>query len=972
MQRRSSRHTLNRLPLIVAMLGCLYGASALAQEQSTQQSEEEASKDDESKAKSLDNITVTGSLLRRTEFESASPVQVITADTSVAVGQVDTAEFLQQSSVAAGSTQISNQFAGFVTEGGIGTQTVSLRGLGANRSLVLLNGNRPGPAGTRGQVGAFDLNVIPQAILQRVEILKDGSSSIYGSDAVAGVANLITRKNISSPEISFMARTPLHSGGETFDLSGVTGWNLSNGNIAVAASYFKQLSMQVGDRDFFKCSEDMFWGTDGQRIDREDKSILAGTELAGCNNMLHNTVIDAFTGVRYVPSPDGSTVGLIPGYRPRTSTTYANSANPSYNEVLNGGWLRAGDIFSATQRASVYGSADFTFSNGLNWTAEVLYNQRKTEARRFRQFFPVVGGATAPLASYRYANDPTFVAPVPSGVAQPVMPFRSDTDVKVDYYYVNTGLDGLLPFGDWSWKANASYSRSKGSYNSLGIRASTSGDVRFSDDAPTLDYFDPGFLNGDRMDELVAAVGQWHKGETIYDQSVFSAVFTGSLFTLPAGSVGAAIGTEYRRYSIDDQPSQLSRDGDLWGQSSAQVTKGDDNVKEIYAELEVPILKGVTGFESLTFNMSARAFDYDSLEDTDNIWKIGLNWQIIPSLRVRATRGTSFRAPGLYELYLGNQSAFVGQLAIDPCIRWSESTNDNVRANCAAAGIPDNYTGGASSATIFTGGGAGTLRPETSTAFTTGIIWTPDFAPISIALDYFKYEVRDQISELTGPDIVNGCYGSPVYPNDFCSRFNRNPNNAPSDPNAITDIHANYINIDRQTVRGYDLLARYENSFGFGKLDIEAEFSYLLEDAYQTFSSAEASGYETNDYVGNIGRPKLVGNLRTGLKRGDWSYTWNMDYVGSTENIFIDPITTYSGYVGARRKIDAESQIYHTASVLYSADKWSVLVGLRNIFDSEPPKVSSGVATRYGNVPAFATQYDWYGRTLFARFNYKF
>ena len=128
----------------------------------------------------------------------------------------------------------------------------------------------------------------------------------------------------------------------------------------------------------------------------------------------------------------------------------------------------------------------------------------------------------------------------------------------------------------------------------------------------------------------------------------------------------------------------------------------------------------------------------------------------------------------------------------------------------------------------------------------------------------------------------------------------------------------------------------------------------------------------TSDRNGSIGRPKLVGNLRTALKRGDWNYTWFMDYVGSSKALTLAETTTYNGWPNAVRDIKADSRIYHAVSVLYSQPKWSLLVGVRNLLDKDPPEVSSGVADRYGNVPAFATQYDYYGRSLFTRFTYKF
>lgn len=973
----STRANLKRLPLVAAVTACLYTTTAFAQDPATEQETEQTTTQQSRSTTELDKITVTGSLLRRTEYESTSPIQVITADTNISLGQVSSAEFLQKSSVAAGSTQINHQFSGFVVEGGTGVQSLSLRGLGANRTLVLLDGQRPGPAGTRGQVGAFDLNVIPSTILQRAEIVKDGSSSIYGSDAVAGVVNLITRKNIDRPELTATMRVPFEGGGEIWQVSGATGWNFDNGSIVAAAEYYLHEPLLQGDRDYLRCAQDLaFDGPGGNRIDREDRSILAGTPLAGCSatNLYANTVIDAVTGVRYIPSPDGSTVGMIPGYRPRPTPTptYANSDQAYFEDVLNFPFMDSQQIIDRQEKFSAFAATDFALGS-VNWKTQFLYNRRETETHRYRQFFPLIGGATAVIPSYQYPNSPDYVAPVPSGIAQPIMPFSSDQNIEVDYFYVSTKFDGLLGFTDtWAWEANASYSYSDGDYSNLSIVASRSGDVQYDDNAPVLDYFSPEFLSGARMKDLEAQIGEWHTGNTKYQQTVVNALVTGEMFQMPAGAAAAAIGLEFRDYSIDDQPSALSRGGDLWGQSSAQVTKGNDQVVEALIETEFPLLKGKPGFESLTFNASARVFDYDSLDGTDNVWKVGLNWQINSALRLRATRGTSFRAPGLYELYLGDQTAFASQLSIDPCILWGESNNDFIRANCAAAGIPDTYTGAASSALIVSGGGAGVLEPEHSKAFTAGIVFTPSFANVSVALDYFDYEVRDQIGQLSSAAILGGCYGSQIYPNAFCDLFDRNGADHPTDPFKIEEVRNQYININRQKTRGYDLIVNYDSDFSFGKFALETQLTYTLEDITELFDSAEESGFASSDLVGDIGRPKLVGNMDMRLERGDWTYYWGIEYIHGTKNPRIDPTYTYQGWQNAWRDIRADRRFYHSASVRYDMADWSILVGVRNLFDKTPPLISNGVDTRYGNIPAFATQYDLYGRTGFVRVQYKF
>ena len=981
MRKAAKGITFRRVPLCIAMLGCLYGGSALAQQAPVKpvpQDEEEAKKDN---VKELEKITVTGSLLKRLEYDTTSPVQVLTADVSADIGQVNTAEFLQKSSVAAGSTQISNQFAGFVVEGGTGVQTISLRGLGAQRTAVLLNGQRPGPAGTRGQVLAFDLNVIPQSILQRAEIVKDGSSSIYGSDAVAGVVNLITRKDFDGMEFGITGRVPQGGGAETVSVSLANGWTFGNGNIAAAAEYYIQEPLRFRDRDYLLCAKDLFTDANGNSIDRQDRSIIANTELGGCSagNLYANTAIDAFTGVRYIPSPTGNTIGLIPGFRPRTNAPYGpgNTGQAFYEDQLNFDFFKESHLINRQERFSVFATSDFSFGD-VNWTTEFLYNNRQTDTSGFGQFFPLTGGITAP-PSFRYTNDSTFRSLVPSGVAQVVMPFPLQQKIDIDYYYVRTGLDGLFPNSDtWAWSANASYTRSDGDYSSLAILNSRSGDLDANlrpvtgGRAPLVNYFDPGFLNGTRMAELVAAVGSWETGNTVYDQLLFNGVVTGELFELPAGPIGAALGAEYRRFSIDDTPSIAEQTGNIWGSSSANPTRGTDTVKEIFSEVEIPLLKGLPMFEALNLNLSARAFDYDSVKDSDHVWKVGLSWQVIPSVRLRATKGTSFRAPGLYELFLGDLSSFIGQGQIDPCINYGQSTNEVLRRNCAAVGIPANFPGGTSSAKLFLKGNAGNLQPETSKAFTAGIVLTPTAWPVSVALDYFDYEVNDQITPLGAATILGGCYRADVFPNDFCNEFVRNPPNHPTAPNKIETVNRKYVNVNLQKVRGYDLLTRFDKDFSFGKLEIEGQATYVKEDFEDFFSTSAASGFTTSDRNGAIGRPKLSANLRTSLKRGDFSYTWFMNYVDQTQSLTLNPITTYFGYTGAVRDIVAEDRLYHTVSVRYNQPKWSVLFGVNNLLDDEPPTVSSGVATRYGNVPAFATQYDLLGRTFFTRFDVKF
>jgi len=941
----------------LAALAMFIATPVLAQDATPAPTQTEAPAEEDGKddAQTLDTVKVTGSLISRQGFDTINPVQIITADTSRTTGQLDTTSILQTSNVAAGSTQISNQFSGFVVEGGNGVQTLSLRGLGANRTLILLDGRRPGPAGTRGQVGAFDLNVIPSVLLQRVELLKDGAGSIYGSDAVAGVVNLITRKSVDRTEISVETDLPQEDGGATWSVSGITGFNFSNGSVVAAFQHYDQQSLKLGDRDFFECSQDLVRDANGNLIDRQDRSVLAGTDLAGCNNLYHNTVIAGTR--RWVPSPDGVTVGPIPGYRPRANRN-ASGGNPAfYEDVLNADFVKGTDIFASQERTSLFAAADFSFGE-IDWNGQFLYTNRKTESRRYRQFFPVISGA-----------------PFGTAFAQPILPFRSNQDIDVDYYYLaSTFSGGFGSESSWGWRFDTTYSLSDGDYSVLSIDANRTGDLSVDTDGggTPVNYLDPRYLSGQAIDGLEAAIGVTHTGNTEYTQFVAQAVINGELFELPGGTAAAAFGAEFRRISIDDNPSDIERRGGLWGQSSATGTEGKDYVNEIFGELELPVLSGLPAIEQLTFNASARLFKYDTVADSDYVWKVGMGWQIIPQLRLRATNGTSYRAPGLYELFLGDQTGFLGQLAIDPCIAGPvRENNPTIDRNCTAAGIPADYAGGASSATIISGGGLGVLKPETSKSFTTGLVFTPGFANLSASLDYFRIQVNDQIGQLGGGSIVGSCYALTVFPNQFCNLFTRADAGA-LEPFAILEVRDSYININKQLVRGYDLNVTWEGDFSFGKLAVESQFTKTIEDVELLFDSAEAGGFSTDDLNGIISRPKLVGSIRTAYTRGDFTYTWGMRYVDETENFeFVTP-AAYFGTPNPQYDNVAESRLYHSLSVLYRSTDWDLLVGVDNVFDRDPPKASTSTATRFGNTPAFATQYDWFGRSLFARFNYRF
>ena len=998
-----------------------------------------------------EKIVVTGSLLQRSEFSSVSPIQVITADIAAQEGLFDASDILQGSSIAAGSTQINNQFAGFVVDGGTGVNTVDLRGCGTTRTLVLINGKRPGPAGTRGAVGAFDLNNIPGSMVQRYDILKDSGSTIYGSDAVCGVINIITRTQVDKPEISFTVTQPFQSGGEQYNIDGAFGLNFDSGSISLGAAYRFNGDLSIGDRSYLDCEQDRVSDpVTGELLDRVNGSVTADGPAGdrNCGNIYFNTAIDlTFGGDRLIPSPDGVVLpsgfgvfgppgsGLIPGYRPRLNGPLNDgSGRDFYEDVLQDPRYLTTDALNELETLSFYGTADFDFDilGGVNSVSEALFTNRKTTAENWRQFFPDIRGQGVfdffGIADFTYAQSPDYVNPLFS-IALPVTLWPSNTSIDADYLHLQQSFSG--GFGnDWAWSLGGNYSKSDGDYTRNHIIASltgdysafgTNGDYRFVRDtetgevivasdglaiaepiagsgfAPTFDFFTPDFLSatGPGYDVPFSQINQTETGNTVYEQYLINGSIAGDLFEMPAGTVAAAVGFEYRDFEIVDTPGLLTlgeirsitevnpnsglnetfdvRIADVWGSSSSGITAGSDSVSEIFAEIEVPLLKGQQFAEEVTLNVSGRAFDYESFGQ-DTVYKAGLNWQVNPAVRFRATKGTSFRAPALFEQFLANQSAFTAQRNIDPCNDPNLQRANNVRlnTNCLADGIPEGFVNAGSSATIIGSGNALDLLPETSDSFTLGAVFTPTFADFNVAIDYFEFEINNQIAQLGATNILQACYGGVTDQfanNAFCDLFTRAPATDPSTPFAIGRVQNDFINISSQIQRGVDVEVRYEQELNFGKLIMDVGATWSFESNTALFPAGQVDGLTDTDFNGTIGDPSIVADSLIQLERSDWTYSFISDFVGHTSNArFSDtPNGIEEPYFNtvANTDYDAEATWYHHASIRWSGDTWTFTGGIRNLFDEHPPAVSAEAATVRGNTPLVGTQYDLRGRRGF-------
>ncbi|MBV9062095.1 MAG: TonB-dependent receptor, partial [Alphaproteobacteria bacterium] len=734
-------------------------------------------------------IVVTGSRIRRSEFNSPDPIQVINPEIGLQQGQIQTVELINSSPLATGSTQITSVISNnFVTQGGAGAETVSLRGLGADRTLVLLNGRRAGPAGVRGQISSFDLNVLPSSIIQSVEILKTGASSIYGSDAVAGVVNIITRRNTDGIEVRAFGSLPFHRGGEQYDLSATFGRTFSHGSFLISGDYYRQNDLRRNDRPYLFCQEEYLTFTSPRQGDRAD-IVDPRTGRPACNGVLNNAVLtnNDFTGPGFsqgLRGPNGQQTfvseyavgnelngvcvpinGLRPGVRAPANFFGCNFDGPSTGALNQFSQLEQNsDVNSRFERYTIYAQGRYEFSPSVEAYAEFLYNKRKTHTIGLQQFgvFQFTGSSILPQffcdntvfnCRPTDAGDPLNTAFAGNFLLQPLAVTPSNFDTDIDYYRGVLGLRG--DFGrflsGWHWDIYGQYSRSEGAYTQ---------DVIFQDSlftqqlrtrscvglttpvrgVPCIDinFMDPRFLRGEFTPEERAFLFGRETGHTTYQQATGEGTITGNLFRLPAGEVGLALGAQMRRDEIRDVPGATTLAGNAALRTSSGITAGHTLSKEVFGEIDIPLIHDTPLIRSFSITGAARYTSVDATRSdgandhfSDSTWKIGANWQVADWLRFRGSWGTSFRAPALFELFLQNQTGFQQQQSIDICINTARALqlgtiNQRIANNCTAAGIPPDFLGATGSATVISGGGLGNLQAETSRARVASVILTPD------------------------------------------------------------------------------------------------------------------------------------------------------------------------------------------------------------------------------------------------------
>jgi iron complex outermembrane receptor protein len=1102
----STSKSLLQILLLALMLSFMAGA---AWAQDAVEDDEEDTTEESEEAADLDKVVVTGSRLQRETYTSISPLQIITATESREAGLIDTAEILQRSTASAG-TQIDLSFTGFVLDNGPGASTVDLRGLGAARTLVLLNGRRLAPSGVEGAPSSPDLNLVPGTLVQRYEVLLDGASSVYGSDAVAGVTNIIMRKDFDGFEFDAFMNEPDHPNGRNYTLNAAWGMNFDRGMFGIGVEYRDDEEIRLADRPWTgQCDKHHEITTAGE-IRSKDLYYPTrfGMDIGDCR-------LGGFSRYTWVPSGRTPTPGVFSESPLFFTPGFSNGGYPDFSRAIAYGFgidgngdgttdvnyanydlNRSPETYNSTfwpaqERLSVMGYGEYTFEGEMNNTFyfEFNYNDRDVAADQgVYQVFPYVpannpynicnpnaeNGVDCGLAQdelytnpnyvtqfadywteqagcfgvpYEFCSPATFgllLGPIGAQWTNPVVAVQGDRtgyEVTNKQYRGVIGMSGDLPFVDWgsmnSWvyDVSLSYTTSQGKSSRTGVRgdrleyalgwySSTetpcNGDLGFSasywyygrelyDDTAAgcvpVNLYAQSLYPADGRGEFATAAERDYlmdsrDFDTEYTQTIFSAYANGFLFELPGGTALGGIGLEWREDDIKSIPDEIASEGILWGFFADGGATGNKWTREVFGEIELPLMAGVIGMEELTVNLSGRWTD-DEIYGDDFTYTAKLGYRPITSVLLRATYGTSFRAPNLREVFLRDQTGFL--TLFDPCAVPSDALGINneyipendtrdpvILQNCELQGVDPTTLGFGQQfySTETAEGGSRDLEAERSKALTYGFAfeqpWFESF-DLSFGMTWYDIEITDTIIEPSAQFLINSCYNDDQFDSVYCSEIVR-------DQNGFLDlVNQRFINRDSNRARGMDINANYDQRFNIGSTAITFGIDLAVNrNDEASFKFIDDDGNEDSDnFKRTVTYPKWRGQLGLRTQVEDFRFTWVVNYTGSAEQYEpgVDPYddiygSAGTGFIGStclgppedfycRDYADVDDYYLHSASLYWYGDTFTIGAGIRNVFDESPPLVDTNEPPTSINRVPLGLSYDLFGRTYFLNVSWR-
>lgn len=864
----------------------------------------------------LDTVTVTGSHIKGAAISGVGPVTVIDAETIERSGATSVETLLQRLPASAGFG--GNQTNAYWADNGYGTAQVNLRGLGINRTLVLLNGRRVVNGGT-GANSSVDLNMIPVSLIQRIEVLKDGASAIYGADAVAGVVNIITKKNFDGVEASVRYGQTFEGDGEDSAVDLTWGMTGERGSIMAAVSYSEGGTVNMASRAPCGLGE-----VDGELVCVGSSSTIGGRAVLADGQRIN---------FNQDPNGDGDAYGPY-------SSIYNFNGNPYLNAV------------NPIKRLSFSTFGNLSLTDDVQLFTELMFTSRQSDQL----------ATPGTLGLYREMNIAADHPTNPTG--QDVLLQRRrlleggarEFFQEVDTFRGVVGLEGKLGIG-WDWSAAVNWGRTTGLDGSTDVanldRVDQTLDTSVCSNAPgaaipCADYLGYGDVTQEVLDYIMFTTRDNGGNE----QKSFTANLTGQAFELPAGWVGVATGIEIRNERGWRDPDPLTVLG-IANTNQGDPIDGEFTAKEAFGEISVPLLGDRFLAQALTLNAAVRYSSYD-LFGNDTNYKVGLDWQMIPSLKIRANYATAFRIPNVPELFGGISEG--GLTTTDPCSGYSDEPPSSVLfQNCQASGVPAGYTQLGNSIQT-TGGGNPDLEPEDAETLTVGAVWTPGFAEgLTLTLDYFNIKIDNAIQRIDGSTKLATCYATPGLAHPFCDSTSFTRNQLTGE---IDFLSSQPVNAATERVSGIDLGALYQFALGDWDTTASWDVSYLHNYDLRPFVGADEINYAGKITGGRGSYAKWRSLASLVLARGPWSGSYTVQYIGNADDINAAP-----GDIGDH----APSLTYHNAQVKFAVSQaMDLTFGIDNLFDKQAPFIQS-----YTDANTDTMTYDLLGRRWNVKATYR-
>jgi outer membrane receptor protein involved in Fe transport len=903
----------------------------------------------------VQEVIVTGSRIARSGFDTPTPTTMISTEQIQQTGLVDTGQIMMQNpqiSVGLGATNDT-----FNRD--LGSSFINLRGLGENRTLVLIDGRRRVSGSREGS--QVDLASIPPGIIDSIEIITGGASAVYGADAVSGVVNVKLKRDFEGFETSITSGLSQEGGAESYSANLLGGGFFAEGRGHASFGLSAQESkvLRYTDRDFAFGPDAVAFvnnpANTGPNDGIPDRMMIYDPHTIG--SAYQPTFVIA--GQRYVWDE-----GLVT-FNPSNCYNNASSCAGGPYGYNN----RERTLRNPRTGVSAISNLRYELIPAVNFLAGFDFSYAKT-ATNGQSFFDT--GMSLARANPTIPDEVAALMDANGLTRLTVGSVQEDRLGNKQYennrytFTLSLGFEGKFA-ERFDWETFAQYGRRTQNYQISNTRIEarffealnaiadpvTGATVCASATARTAGCIPVDVFSGRAATAQEKAYWSYALNRKVENEQTLAGFqLTGELFELPAGPLGFAFGGEYRKDTLSASDDGLAARGELYRtDNGAQPVNASTDVMEAFVETVVPVLKDVPFVERFEVEGALRFSDYSSIGST-TAWKLGAEWAPVRDVRFRVTRSESVRAPNIIELF-GPESRGTLNITQDPCDVSSINLAPNREANCRALGVPAGWIDPAASLALLTVlGGNQSLMEETSKSWTFGVVLTPSFLPrLRLSADWWTIEIDDAIQTLDGNSIVDKCVDSPSLDNVFCPLVTRGNLIGVNDAYAISRIDLRQVNVGRLSAKGVDVSVAY----GFdadslwsalaGNLDLRLSLVYLAE-LEELVDANDPTSLLIKD--GEYKDPTWRGLLSVGYRLDKLTSSWNIRYVGSS-SLDAQRSREFNVY-------GVPAKFYHDLFVGYELfEKTDVSFSVNNLMNQKPPQLpllnaGAGDASLYDNI----------------------